>query len=322
MKRLFKLNKYSYILLFVFVLPLLIFGLYYASKMIQEPITVNAKFLKNAPGQFLEPKDGYTHYQVFGPDTGKPILLIHGGGATGSYVWIKNYPALLRAGYRVYMYDLYGRGYSERPNQPHTLELFSLQLHSFLDSMALTEPVTMVALSLGAMPAIDYASKNPTKVRQLILVDPAALNSPFNNPVLQTPIINQLMMTWYWHPQSVEKQMNEFFSPDKMLAYRSKLKYFAKVKGYEDSNLSTWLNILSSNVRKELIIVGQNKTPSILIFGEKDPYFPKAMAVEYEKLLPDIQVFPIPNAGHVSNYEQPTLVNEILIKVIANDVQN
>ena len=70
-------------------------------------------------------------------------------------VWGKNIPYFLDKGYRVLAYDLYGRGYSERPEAANTPELLLGQLTELLDSLHIGERHDIVAMSLGAIVTLD-----------------------------------------------------------------------------------------------------------------------------------------------------------------------
>jgi len=50
---------------------------------------------------------------------GPAVALVH-GFSVPYYVWDPTAPELARAGFRVLRYDLYGRGYSDRPTPPTT----------------------------------------------------------------------------------------------------------------------------------------------------------------------------------------------------------
>jgi len=212
------------------------------------------------------------------------------------------------------MYDLYGRGFSDRPNTKHTLDLFTEQLITLSETVCPKKKIVLIAFSMGAMPAIDFASKHPERVKQIILIDPAALNSPFKNAVVNTPILNRLFTTFYWHPRAIDKQMNEFYAPTLLPDYRKQLDYFSKIEGLEEVTLSTWLTILSGNVKNQLKDLGTKNMPITLIYGDKDPYFSSDLAKEYLKLIANISIYPIKNAGHVSNYEKSEIVNNVLLK--------
>ncbi len=50
--------------------------------------------------------------------------------------------------------------------------------------------------------------------------------------------------------------------------------------------------------------------PTLLIWGELDVRSPLSVAREFEHAIPDTKLVVIPEAGHVSNLEQPEQFNE------------
>ena len=66
-------------------------------------------------GSFVQLSKGLTHYDLSGPFDGKVVVLIH--GICGPFgIWSKIENSLSSQGFRILKYDLYGRGYSDRPD--------------------------------------------------------------------------------------------------------------------------------------------------------------------------------------------------------------
>jgi pimeloyl-ACP methyl ester carboxylesterase len=78
---------------------------------------------KTAPGSFARLSDGFVRYDVSGDATGGTAVLVH-GFSTYSFTWDNTVHAIAAAGHRVLRYDLYGRGYSDRPETEYTKDLF------------------------------------------------------------------------------------------------------------------------------------------------------------------------------------------------------
>ena len=78
---------------------------------------------RDAPGEFIELSQGITHYQWHGPVRGPIAVCVH-GLTTPSFVWQGLTAGLTAMGYRVLTYDLYGRGYSDRPKGDQTDAFF------------------------------------------------------------------------------------------------------------------------------------------------------------------------------------------------------
>ena len=74
-------------------------------------------FRKKAPGRFAKLSQGVTHYQWVGAARGPVIVCIH-GLTTPSPVWYAIAGGLERIGYRILIYDLYGRGFSDAVSGP------------------------------------------------------------------------------------------------------------------------------------------------------------------------------------------------------------
>src|SRR5438067_7104597 len=70
---------------------------------------------RQASGSFVNLSAGVTHYELGGPAGGTPILLVP-GFSTPYNVWDPTYEGLTKAGFRVLRYELFGRGFSDRPN--------------------------------------------------------------------------------------------------------------------------------------------------------------------------------------------------------------
>ena len=54
--------------------------------------------------------------------------------------------------------------------------------------------------------------------------------------------------------------------------------------------------------------------PTLLIWGEQDARSPLSVARQFEAAIPGAELVVIPQAGHVSNLEQPALFNDAVRK--------
>ncbi len=278
----------------------------------QEPLVMDKGARSKAPGQFVNLSRGITHYRFSGPESGRTVILIHGGMVSGMYAWEKNRQYLADKGFRVLMYDLYGRGYSDRVQEEYTPQLLFAQFEELLDSLRIKEPVSLAGLSLGSMVAIEYTRRHPEKVSKLMLLSPAARGKFNLRPVLKIPLLSDLLMAAYWFPRTVDNQMNEFYQPENFPEYEEKLRDMVRYRGYKDSNYSTWVNTLTYNMEPEIGEIGKAGVPVALVLGEHDPYVQADEAVTYRKLLPQLEVYTIPEAGHIVNYEKADTVNSLM----------
>ncbi|MFB6888632.1 alpha/beta fold hydrolase [Kitasatospora sp. NPDC056327] len=124
-----------------------------------EPLTVPTPF-------------GATRVNAFGPDDGPPLVLLHGGGATGA-CWSAGAAALAGAGHRVLAADLVGdpgRSTLDRPRLGGTADL-SAWLDAVLDGLGLPA-ADLAGHSYGGWIALRYALHAPARVGRLALLDP------------------------------------------------------------------------------------------------------------------------------------------------------
>lgn len=129
---------------------------------------------KAAPGRLVTLSQGVTHYRWIGPVRGPVMVCVH-GLTTPSPVWLGLAPHLVQMGFRVLVYDLYGRGFSDRPAGPQTPAFFVRQLRDLMDDQGLTGDVTLMGYSMGGVIAAAFADAEGHRLRRLVLVAPAGM---------------------------------------------------------------------------------------------------------------------------------------------------
>lgn len=280
----------------------------------QEGKVLNEHARLAAPGKFIPLKYGKVHYQFHGHDSADLVVLIHGGGITGMEVWEKNIQSLVEQGFRVLTFDLYGRGYSSRPKVKNTPELFASQLSELLDSLHVENPFHIVAMSMGALVAFEYAKENSEMIKKVALIDPAATGNYRINFLMRLPIVSNFLLTVVWYPKAIENQRKEFVNEQLFEKYSERLSYFMEFDGYKYTNYSTWRNMLNQNRLDSF--KSNHEIPFLLVYGSKDPFFNSKEAERYKASIPNLRVEKINDAGHMPHYEKPALVNPILYEFL------
>lgn len=116
----------------------------------------------------------------WGPPDGQKVLFVH-GDATPSLVFSKIAQGLVDAGYRVMLFDLWGRGYSDTPlGCRHDVSLFATQILIALTSSPLSwtgngNRFSIVAFSLGGPISLAFAGAFPESIQSLVFLGPAGL---------------------------------------------------------------------------------------------------------------------------------------------------
>ena len=102
---------------------------------------------------------------------------------------------LAALGYRVLTYDLYGRGYSDRPPGLQDRAFFLSQLEELLEDQEVEDDFTLLGYSMGGAIATAFASAHPGRVRGLILLASAGFGG---SPGRLTRLIRQVPLLGNW----------------------------------------------------------------------------------------------------------------------------
>ena len=165
---------------------------YPVADWIREPLddAARAELLRTGKArQFVRLSVGIMHVRVHGPADGQAVVLVH-GASTGGYTYSKWIAPLSDAGYRVIVPDLFGYGYSERPDDPHTKEFYTDQLTELLDALGVKGPIHFVGTSMGGVIVTAFAAEAPARVKSVVLVAPAGLGrADVLNAALLWPVV-------------------------------------------------------------------------------------------------------------------------------------
>ncbi|KAH6688385.1 Alpha/Beta hydrolase protein, partial [Plectosphaerella plurivora] len=125
-------------------------------------------------GRHVDTPYGSLHVYEFGPSTGPRVLLLHGIG-TPCLALGRMARALAEGGCRVMLFDFFGRGYSDAPDDlPYDSRLYNTQILLALASSSLPwtgdDAFHLVGYSLGGAIAASFANYHAHTVRSLSLV--------------------------------------------------------------------------------------------------------------------------------------------------------
>lgn len=144
----------------------------FAREALRAPMSARAR--RTAPGAFATLPQGVTHYRWLGAETGPVAVCVH-GLTTPSFVWESLAQGLGDMGFRVLVYDIYGRGYSDRPRGLQDSDFLTRQLSDLLHDQNVTGDVTLLGYSMGGAVATAFAARHTDRLRQLVLIAPVGL---------------------------------------------------------------------------------------------------------------------------------------------------
>lgn len=266
-------------------------------------------------GSYVRLGAGVTHYELAGPKDAPTVVLVH-GFSVPYYIWDSTFDALTAAGFRALRYDLYGRGWSDRPGVHYNPELFDQQLEQLLGALNIGKPVNIVGVSMGGPIVINFAARHPERVRKIALFDPA-YGKGFMPPwPLRAPLVSVFVMNVQIAPTMAGSQRDDFVHPERYPDYFAKYTTQMRYQGFRYAILSTIQNFLSQDNTAAFAQIGKSGKPVLLIWGRADQDVPFALSDEVRKAIPQAELHAIDDAAHVPFYEHPEIVNPMLIEFL------
>jgi pimeloyl-ACP methyl ester carboxylesterase len=271
----------------------------------QERMELTDAARQGVAGSFVRLADGVVHYQLAGPPSEHTVVLVH-GFSVPYFIWDPTFDALVASGMRVLRYDLYGRGWSDRPAVAYDADLFDCQLRELLDALGIHDPIDLAGLSMGGAVAVRFADRHPERVRSLALVDPAYHGPTRLGGWLRTPLVGEYFMDVAVAPSMPAGQLDDFEHPEGHADYLDRYRVQMRYRGFRRAILSTlrsWER--DPDMREAYARVGASKLPVLLVWGRDDHSVPFAVSDDVRKAMPQVEFHPIDGAGHIPPYENP-----------------
>lgn len=269
----------------------------------------------SAPGLFAELSQGVTHYQITGPAEGPLVVCVH-GLTTPSFVWGPLSKGLTAAGFRVLVYDLYGRGYSDRPEGTQDKAFFNQQLDDLLRHLEIDVPFHLIGYSMGGAISAGFAATHPARVRRLVLLASAGMTR-IETPLLR--FIRERGIAGKWlmlaaYPRQFRRGIRaecaaQTVSPEVSEGQFAQLTY----QGFIPAVLSSLRGILHHPLQGEHMAIHENGLPVLAIWGGEDSVIAPTAMGQLAAWNRDVIHEVIDDAGHGLPY---THTDEILPYII------
>lgn len=205
--------------------------------------------------------------RFFAAGQGPALVLVHGASADARD-WFKLMPGLAKH-FRVLAPDMAGFGPAYPRKPKYTMAMFAEYLKTFLDREA-PGPVHLAGHSLGGRLSLEMALRHPERLKKLVLINSVGVGKtgPLGGPILATFInVRRMMRKPYPYPT------------------------------FDESVEDPWLRIPE---RLKTI-----RTPTLLVWGALDPYYPLHQGREAQKLIPGARLVVIRGSGHSPAREKP-----------------
>ena len=236
------------------------------------------------------------------------------GLSTPSYVYDPFAKGLAEKGYRVLTYDLYGRGFSDRPGGDQDSAFFNRQLDDLLDDQGVTEPFLLVGYSMGGAIGAAYTSTNPNRVNRLVLLAPAGMKLDLG-PLADMAQKYSFMGKWMglgFYPKSLRRSLETergMESPIDFMVDRQIEE--TRMKGFAPAILSSLRGILDEDLEAAHRSIAGDGIPVTAIWGETDEVIPLECKDRLSEWNPHAQNFVVEGAGHSVTYTHTPEVLEV-----------
>jgi len=266
---------------------------------------------------------GNLYYRWYEPEisNNEIVVLVH-GFSTPHFVWDGMKEFLVDAGYKVLVYDHFGRGFSERPSVVYDQDLYVESLKGLLDYQNISQSVHLVGYSMGG-PVVGYFTQQyPDLVKSISFIAPAGfMKEDSVSRIAVMPVVGD----WFWQVFGkwlyFREVRNEATSSDDSVGlseskFVKKYSVQMKYKGLIEALLSTVRNFNFFNAKRMFDKVGDLKIPTITIWGTDDGVVPFAGSSELMQSIPHSELKIINEGKHDIAYANPSVVGNTILEFL------
>lgn len=221
----------------------------------------------------------------------RAIVFVHGyAGVAETWEYQINY---FSRAYRVIAPDLRGHGQSDAPFTQYTMTELVADLHTIVEQRQLPDQFILVGHSFGGSICVEYANAHPERLEKLVLIATAG----------EYPL-----------PQVAN------------LAYRIPTAFYRLWWDYRpkwNAEVHVMKRMMFNNMRrwKGWPLLRNIQTPTLVITGERDTYFPREVFEEAAKMIPHAEVYDVGSAKHKVQLERHQAVNRTIERFIGGDTK-
>jgi pimeloyl-ACP methyl ester carboxylesterase len=267
---------------------------------------------------FIQTNDIQTFYDLRG--SGPPLILLH-GGFLDHRMWEPQIE-VLASQHTVIAYDIRGHGQTTgSQTKNYTVALLVEDLHTLLQQLQVTRPA-LCGLSLGGMVAQAYSVTYPENVTRLILCDTAASTALSLSDKLQTyifgwPFVPFLQIFGAHRIVDMALWTAKYTRSEAWLGRNATVVAYVRncMRSFDTQEMVKIYKLVLRFREQEL---AQITAPTLIMNGADESANVFRHTEYLRSHIANVQVVTIPNAGHVSNMENPEIFNEQLLSVLKN----
>jgi 3-oxoadipate enol-lactonase len=245
------------------------------------------------------------NYEVSGRE-GKPWITFSHALCNNLTLW-DDQEALLRDDYRILRYDHRGLGQSDAPEGPYTFPMIIADAIALMDHVGV-DKTHWCGLSIGGMMGYGLAQDHGDRLLSLIACD----SRPDAPPDYQDYFQHRIDVAAEEGMEGlVESTISRWFTPESVAANIPVLdKVRAMIRSTDQTGHAGCCQALKTLAFGSRL--GEIRVPTLIIGGAQDKGAPPQALSDAADAIPGAKHVMIPNAGHISNLENPADFNKAL----------
>ncbi len=282
-----------------------------------ETLVLNEEARKDLPGSFISLPNGVTHYEKAGNENRGTVVFVH-GFSVPYFIFDPTFDFLTQQGFRTVRYDLFGRGFSDRPHIRYDMAFFVRQLKDLLDILRI-KSTNLIGLSMGGPISTCFTEAFPDMVEKHIMIDPAGARPISLSPLLNAvkiPVIGELTLGLFGTGNMVKNAASDMFTPKLVEEFQDKYKVQMQYHGFKRAILSSLRNGMLDSFIDSYKKVGKLMKPTLLFWGRQDATVPFEHSTDILNAIPHAELHVFEKCGHIPHYEYPDEVNKILLEFL------
>lgn len=193
--------------------------------------------------------------------------------------------------YRVVVPDLRGHGQSDAPYSDYTMPEIVADLHAVAEHLKLPDKFVLVGHSFGGSMCVEYVTAHPERVAKLVLIASAG-----EYPLPRAASVMFRVPSALYQP-------------------------FWRYRPRWNAELHVMKRMMMNNLRKwrGWPLLRNIQTETLVITGERDNFFPRAVFEDVGKMMPHAEIVDIGTAKHKVQLERHQSVNRAIERFIESE---
>jgi pimeloyl-ACP methyl ester carboxylesterase len=244
------------------------------------------------------------------------LVLLHGTGGHWE-TFAPNLKALSQHFHCVAI-DMVGNGFSDKPDYDYEIAVYVDHVRGVMDALGL-QRASLIGMSLGAWVSARFALDHPDRIDRLVLLSPAGLIATESNMARIRAERTKAVQDPTW--ESIKAMFDHLIADERnripdVVALRQ-----AIYRQPETLQVIDHVLILQDPAARDRNLLTEAqwsaiKAPTLVVASGKDHGEYQSTARRVAALIPDAEVFDMPEVRHWPHFEDPEAFNEAAVRFL------